>query len=439
MMDNRENTINEIIVESEKIRNMFSNDNFMNLPTLSGREFEEWKAKIKGLLVNLKQNYLTESILSLTDGFKGWNDKKDFERLTAELKTLQMNFDEYIEKTSIYSLGFKFEKFCIDLFSKYSVEVIRSKQTNDRGYDFTVEKDGTLYYTELKFYRSSNVTSLGIEKLVNQMKTELKLKDKGRGLLIVTTNVDDKLKELFSKEMCVDILDISNLMFLVMRDTLLNRTLESLLNETNFDWKTSLVKENRNVNKLFDNYKIVSDIDDVFYNDFEKRLVEMKPGRNNFKQYEKLCTEILFYLFEDYLAGWKEQNSTVDGLNRMDLICRIKRGNEFWDFIKEEMNSRYLVFEFKNYTDEIKQTQVYTTEKYLFSKALRNVSFMISRKGLSKNAIIATEGILRESGKLIMSLSDIDLLNMIRLKKQDLFPEDYLFEVLDNIMMRLAK
>lgn len=149
--------------------------------------------------------------------------------------------------------------------------------------------------------------------------------------------------------------------------------------------------------------------------------------------------EIIKYLFDENLNGWNKQLRTDDELNRYDLVCRVKRGNEFWEFLINEFHSRYVVFEFKNYCNKVKQTQVYTTEKYLFQKALRNVCFMISRNGLDDNALIATMGILRETGKLIIDLKDTDLYKMLKLKESGDEPSDYLFEIIDATLLKLSK
>lgn len=85
-------------------------------------------------------------------------------------------------------------------------------------------------------------------------------------------------------------------------------------------------------------------------------LSNIPSGKTSFRDYEKKCTEILKYLFPTILTGWNEQLRTDDGLNRYDLVCRAKKGNEFWNLLINEFNSRYIIFEFKNYTDEIKQT-----------------------------------------------------------------------------------
>lgn len=57
-----------------------------------------------------------------------------------------------------------------------------------------------------------------------------------------------------------------------------------------------------------------------------------------------------------------------------------------------------MIFEFKNYSEPITQKEIYTTEKYLYAKALRCVGILIAANGYSENAQWAAKGCLRENG-----------------------------------------
>lgn len=70
---------------------------------------------------------------------------------------------------------------------------------------------------------------------------------------------------------------------------------------------------------------------------------------------------------------------------------------------------------------------------------MRNVAFIISKKGASSNAIQATKGILRENGKLIINLTDEDLCEMVKMKNKGSEPSDYLFDFLDIFLLELGK
>ncbi|TPI52677.1 hypothetical protein FJ420_32320 [Mesorhizobium sp. B3-1-3] len=84
-------------------------------------------------------------------------------------------------------------------------------------------------------------------------------------------------------------------------------------------------------------------------------------------EYEALCMAVLIKLFDPTLYGFEKQATTTDGGNRYDFICRIKAGNHFWDSLRQDFRTKAILFECKNYSDEIGPDQIYSTERYLFS------------------------------------------------------------------------
>ena len=105
--------------------------------------------------------------------------------------------------------------------------------------------------------------------------------------------------------------------------------------------------------------------------------------------------------------------------------------------LTHHFNSHFIIFEFKNYAEEIDQNLVYITEKYLFDIALRNVAIIISRKGFSESAKFAAEGCLKEHGKLILDVSDEDLVHMLERGGGE--AADYLLGKLEDFLMGLSK
>lgn len=98
-----------------------------------------------------------------------------------------------------------------------------------------------------------------------------------------------------------------------------------------------------------------------------------------------------------------------------------------------------MVFEFKNYSDSITQKEIYTTEKYLYSKALRSVRILISAHGYDKNAFWAAKGCFRENGTLIVLLGIKDLIEMNKMKVEQEDPSNYLLDKLDELLLELEK
>ena len=261
---------------------------------------------------------------------------------------------------------------------------------------------------------------------------------------MIANPIKDKLKEKLRNTFGIDTID----------KTIIENSIQDdpkLLNS--FYYFTSCLPKIVNLSQLSQSTKTISDIIKIpvpkikknkkiykqQYQTFKQKLSNVKPGKNAASKYEKLLTDILKYLFEKDLAVWASQLITDDGLYKYDLVCRINPGNTFWDSLISDFHSRYVVFEFKNYNEQIKQTQVYTTEKYLYKTALRSVCFLIARNGADKNAIKASKGVLRETGKLLIILSEENLLNMVTLKDNGDSPSDYLYELLDKYLLKIEK
>lgn len=183
------------------------------------------------------------------------------------------------------------------------------------------------------------------------------------------------------------------------------------------------------------------DVSDIITNGNQliSTLENTETGKDCYSKFEDIGFKILNFLFEDDLSVWDKQKRTDDELSRFDLICRIKSNDDFWKTMVTSFFSRFILFEFKNYSEPIKQGQIYTTERYLFPKALRGIGIIITRKGLSPQAITATKGALRESGKLILSLKDEDLVKMIQMKQKGSSPNDYLSDKLDEFLISLSR
>lgn len=82
---------------------------------------------------------------------------------------------------------------------------------------------------------------------------------------------------------------------------------------------------------------------------------------------------------------------------------------------------------------------MYTTDKYLYLKALRGVAILVSYKGTSTNANKTIRSTLRENGKLILSISNLDLHEMLDIKMNKGIPADSLYKKFDELLINLEK
>jgi hypothetical protein len=144
-------------------------------------------------------------------------------------------------------------------------------------------------------------------------------------------------------------------------------------------------------------------------------------------------------LFGEDLTGWIKHPGSDTGLHFYDRIARISSNNDFWNSLIADFRTRYVIFEFKNYSGKISQQQIYSTEKYLFLTAMRATAIIISRKGANSNALAAARGALREAGKLILNFSLDDLCEMLHRKDEGDDALAVISERLDDMLIKLER
>lgn len=179
--------------------------------------------------------------------------------------------------------------------------------------------------------------------------------------------------------------------------------------------------------------------------DFLNELSVLKTGKKYSNKYERLIVDCLSYLFDGRLNAFFTQKKLNDGLIRADCVARISMADTkydgVWKLFLDSFNSKYIVFEFKNYTKKITQAEVLTTEKYLYPYASRSVAFIFSRKGADVNAQKTMNGAMREAGKLILSFSDEDLIKLLGYKASadESGIEEFLYAKVDDFLLSLGR
>ena len=319
----------------------------------------------------------------------------------------------------------RFEECVAKIFNEaeYSTALNVVLEQNKGDIDIVAEKDGRKYCVEVKFAHVS-------ERAIHQ----IRLKAESYGMLpvlVTSQSIEEKRREEYhNKYSDLVLIDISNLLFAV-RD---NDRLRSELIAT-------LPYSVEDIEPCEGAIEINSLQHDNYTQSLIKEMELCQAGNPMARKYEILCHKLLKNIFSDDLALWKEQQKSNSELYRFDLLCRIKDRNQktFWSILEKYFNSKYVIFEFKNYSDTVTQKEIYTTEKYLYSKALRSVGIMIAANGYNDNARWAAKGCLRENGKLILLLETKDLVEMNILKDRQEDPADYLLDKLDELLLALEK
>lgn len=150
------------------------------------------------------------------------------------------------------------------------------------------------------------------------------------------------------------------------------------------------------------------------------RLRSTATGKAHAKAYEEVCRDIIAYVFGHDLLDGRSQKRTADSINVYDLIYRVAPHNAFWSTLTRDFRARVVMFECKNYTHPVRAMQIFTTERYLSTNVLRPICFILTRKMPHRHAVEAAFGAMRDAQKLLVILSDEDLIAMIKAKDAQL-------------------
>lgn len=321
--------------------------------------------------------------------------------------------------------GYMFENIIAKIFCEAGYAIKQDVQLEQRSGDIDIvaEKDGNSYCIEVKY-------SQLIEKAVERIYT-IGQSCGMTPILVTAFKIDEKKRSQYQEEYPdLILIDIANLLFAVQYRTELRNELIAILPFTVDDIEPQ---------------KGFVQFDSLQHDDYTNTLIQemilCEAGRPFARSYEVLCRKLLENVFSEDLALWSEQQKSNNDLYRFDLLCRIKDENQktFWSILERYFKSKYVIFEFKNYKEPITQKEVYTTEKYLYAKALRSVGIIIAAHGYDEHAYWAAKGCLRENGKLIILLDTEDLIKMNKMKLDLEDPSTYLLDKLDEILSELEK
>ncbi|MFI3254691.1 MAG: hypothetical protein R3Y63_10195 [Eubacteriales bacterium] len=336
-----------------------------------------------------------------------------------------------LPRNSCFDSEILFRRVVEKIFQSYDFKTSVEFEQSGIYYDFIADNDKLGLAVEVKFSISGTVNLQYLNKTITRLTAHAK--DAGRIPVLVIGGILQASERLeFDKG--VIICDIGNLLYLVSKHDELHSELVTLLDFSVEKAISTGIDEKLQIDKL------VVQISES--NKLKEELVHWnKQGRDHYREYEDLCVRTLKSLFSEELTLWNEQQNSNNSLFHFDLICKIKHNvsAEFWSVSESYFSTKYVVFEFKNYNEQITQKEVFTTEKYLYAKALRRIAIIISTKGMSENADKARRGVLRENGKVIISLTNDDLVKMLEMKEQSSEPSDFLSKKLDELLVNLEK
>ena len=321
--------------------------------------------------------------------------------------------------------------------SNFTVE--RHSPRGDAGFDFLGRLGNEQWAIEVKYYRTARAQPSLIEAAANRLIANGVTAQTAKGLLIMscllTPPVRVALEERFSVTF-VDRVDLRNWAAAVPR---LLEELDALLEADPARPADADEKRDDPRTKSRPLTETPPSMVETRGAELCQELNGIGRGKKTWSAYEGVCARILRHLFPNDLHGWHRQKRTDDGLNRFDFVCRIRPTTDFWNFLIDHLNSRYILFEFKNYSGKIKQGQILTTEKYLLERGLRKAAIVLTRVGADSDAVKMTQGAMREHGKLMLILDDPKVCEMLHMKDRGEDPTDCLFDVADEFLLSLPR
>lgn len=339
------------------------------------------------------------------------------------------------DQTSSESLYLEFENLCRDMFVADGF-LIQSQGGRGPGVDLLLrnEESGGLGVADVKLYRSAPVPFSLLRNSLNQVDSYRQQHNADEAFLVVSVLIDPQQIVEVKKTRDIDIWDLQKLSEVARGNLRLSHRLDDFLRRASVSTASGFRPSNARGFESAD-----EDPPSPIGEKLIAELISIPPGRDAAKRFEKWCVNCLKYLFSEEFAVWSAQSRVERGFHIMDLIGRLAPSHLFWSGVSADFRTRYIVFEFKNYTEDIGQDQIYSTEKYLYTTALRSVAVIIARAGIDDGARHAIKGALRESGKLILWVSLAELLNMLRDKDVGNDPHNLLFDRLDELLTDIGR
>lgn len=343
--------------------------------------------------------------------------------------------------------GYMFENLSVNLLQELDFQIIFKENDPPNsnfnyGFDIGASKNNIKYAISVKASTSKTYDNLdAIEPQIIKLISESQKAGMVPVLMIysfISKAIKNEYREKYKSDKLL-ILDLNNILYLTRGTDLYNQIITELpfavsqipfepVSYSTLNLVTSASSRKKTSGKTA---STITHID----------LSHCSAGMKGAREFENICVNTLKYIFGDDLSLWEYQQTSNLNLYQFDLVCRIKDYNrkQFWNIVTNFFNSKYVVFEFKNYNKGITQNEIYTTEKYLYSKALRNIAIIIARKGNDKNSMWAAKGCLRENGKLIIIIDIDDVNQMIEIKNKGNDPSTVLLNKLDDLLIGLEK
>lgn len=142
-------------------------------------------------------------------------------------------------------------------------------------------------------------------------------------------------------------------------------------------------------------------------------LDEVKPGREGQRRFEQVGEKAMRLLLADQVQRWSVPVVTEDGMNRPALVVRLMPRHDVWAQLSSDLSSRYMTISFLNDPDPASHADLLAAARHLYPKASRSIALVLARSGFEAAWRRAAIELLRDQGKLILTLGQADLRDLL--------------------------
>lgn len=173
----------------------------------------------------------------------------------------------------------------------------------------------------------------------------------------------------------------------------------------------------------------------------EKELIQKlnntKSGKTEWNIYQKLLNEILAQLFCPPLSNPIYELSDEFKINRRDFILPNYCENGFWSYIRIMYNADFIVIDAKNYTKKVQKKDVLQICNYLKNHGAGLFGIIITRNGGDTSCYHTIKEMWAIQKKMIIILTDEDIIQMLTLKAVGNSPEDIIKQKIEQFRLSL--
>lgn len=172
-------------------------------------------------------------------------------------------------------------------------------------------------------------------------------------------------------------------------------------------------------------------------NDLVADLKKLVPGQKDWYKYQVYMTELFPILFSNDLKDIKKEEQINEGRKRIDILARnVSKCGFFFDLLnKFRIHCPYIVIECKNYSGDLKNREFDQINGRL-TKYIGHFGILICRKIKNQEkSLKLVKDLIYQSEKIIITLDDDDIIEMIKLRFTEADPRELLREKLDLLFL----